>query len=220
MRPASWLVSLLFGTSIGLLILLAGPLLLFNPWFVSALQARHDVAEAFDTSQVEIDRVTGQVLADLFTSGDFTVELDGRPLLDEAERSHMADVSRLVRLLVIVGVAAVIGAAACGTLMRGQARRMATVLLVTSAVIGGAGLALAAIFAVAFEPAFLAFHTVFFPPGTYLFEPGSTLVTLFPEGFWFDSALMAGLTVVLSALVVLAIGIAGRRRPPATLAAG
>lgn len=219
MRPAPWLVSLLFGASIGLLILLAGPLLLFNPWFVSTLQARHDVAEAFDTSQAEIDRVTGQVLADLFTGGDFEVALDERPLLDDAERSHMADVSRLVRILVVASVAAAIVAALCGTLLRGQPRRMAAVLLVTASAIGGAGLVLGLVFAVAFEPAFLAFHAVFFPPGTYLFAPGSNLVTLFPEGFWFDSALIAGSTVVLSAVVVLAIGLAGRRRPPTTLTA-
>lgn len=219
MRPAPWLVSLLFGASIGLLILLAGPLLLFNPWFVSTLQARHDVAEAFDTSQAEIDRVTGQVLADLFTGGDFEVALDERPLLDDAERSHMADVSRLVRILVVASVAAAIVAALCGTLLRGQPRRMAAVLLVTASAIGGAGLVLGLVFAVAFEPAFLAFHAVFFPPGTYLFAPGSNLVTLFPEGFWFDSALIAGSTVVLSAVVVLAIGLAGRRRTPTTLTA-
>lgn len=219
MRPAPWLVSPLFGVAIGLLILLAGPLLLFNPWFVSTLQARHGVAQAFDTSQAEIDRVTGQVLADLFTAGDFDVALDDRPLLDDAERSHMSDVSRLVRILVLGSVAAAILAALCGTLLRGEPRRMATVLLVTASTIGGAGIVLGVIFAVAFEPAFLAFHAIFFPAETYLFTPGSNLVTLFPEGFWFDSALIAGLTVVLSALVVFAIGLAGRRRPPTLTAA-
>ena len=34
------------------------------------------------------------------------------------------------------------------------------------------------------------------------------------------ATLIAGLTVVLSAVVVLVIGLAGRRRPPATLAPG
>jgi integral membrane protein (TIGR01906 family) len=209
-----------FGVATALVILLAGPLLLFNPWFVSALQARHGVADAFDTSQAEIDRVTGSVLADLLTGGDFDVALDDRPLLDESERSHMADVSRLVRLLVVVAVAAALVSAICGVLLRGHPRTMATTLVVTASAIGGAGVVLALVFAVAFEPAFLAFHAVFFPPGTYLFAPGSNLITLFPEGFWFDATLIAGLTVVLSAVVALVIGLAGRRRPPATLAAG
>jgi integral membrane protein (TIGR01906 family) len=219
MRRAPWLVSLLFGASIGLLIVLAGPLLLFNPWFVSSLQARHDVAAAFDTSQAEIDAVTGEFLGDLFTGGDFDATLAGRPLLDDSERSHMADVSRLVRTLVLaVGVSAIV-AALCGYLMRGQPRRMGTVLVVTASCIGAAGLWVGLTFAVAFEQAFLAFHAVFFPPGTYLFEPDSSLTTLFPEGFWFEASLIAGATVVLSALVVLVIGVWGRRRPPTTLRA-
>jgi integral membrane protein (TIGR01906 family) len=219
MRRAPWPVSLLFGASIGLLILLAGPLLLFNPWFVSTLQERHDVAEAFGTSRAEIDRVTGELLLDIFAGGDFDAALEGRPLLDEAERSHMADVSRLVRLLVITVGASMIIAGLCGALLRAQPRRMANVLVATASAIGAAGLVLGLAFAVAFEPTFLAFHAVFFPPGTYLFAPGSDLITLFPGGFWFEASLIAGATVVLSALAVLAIGLSGRRRPPTTLAA-
>ena len=217
MRRAPWPVGLLFGASIGLLILLAGPLLLFNPWFVSALQARHDVPAAFDTSRAEIDRVTGEFLGDLFTDGEFDATLDGEPLLDEAERSHMGDVSRLVRILVVASVVALAVATLCGVLLRGQPYRMGSVLLATASLIGAGGLVLGLVFAVAFEPAFLAFHAVFFPPGTYLFTPGSNLVTLFPEGFWFEASLMAGATVVLTALVVLLIGLYGRRRRPTTL---
>ena len=215
MRSAPW-VSVPFGVAVALLVLLAGPLLLFNPWFVSALQERHDVAAAFDTSQAEVDRVTGELLGDLFTAGDFDASLDGEPLLDEAERSHMADVSRLVRILTLVAATAAIVAALSARLLRGDPGRMATALLVTGSLLAGAGLLVAAIFAVAFEPAFLAFHAIFFPPGTYLFAPGSDLITLFPGGFWFEASLIAGATVVLSALVVLGFGLAGRRRrrPP------
>jgi integral membrane protein (TIGR01906 family) len=220
MRGTPRLAALLFGLAIGILILLLGPLLLFNPPFVSTLQARHDVAARFGTTHDEIDRVTGEVLGDLFTDGDFAVSLDGAPLLDGSERSHMADVSRLVRILVTVAVVSAIVATLCGVLLRGQPRLMATTLVVTASLIGGAGVVLAIVFVVAFEPAFLAFHAVFFPPGTYLFEPGSNLIELFPEGFWFEASLVAGLTVVLSALAVLAIGLAGRRRPPAPLATG
>jgi uncharacterized membrane protein len=126
----------------------------------------------------------------------------------------MADVSRLVRILVIAVGASVIVAGLCGAALRGQPRRMANVLVATASAIGAAGLLLGLAFAVAFEPTFLAFHAVFFPPGTYLFTPGSDLITLFPEGFWFEASLVAGATVVLSAIAVLAIGLAGRRRPP------
>jgi len=216
MHRAPRVVGVAFGVSIGLLVLLVGPLLLFNPWFVSTLQARHAVPAAFSATRAEIDTVTGSVLADLFTGGDFAVTLSERPLLDDAERSHMADVSWLVRLLVVATVVAALVAALCGTLLRGEPRRMAGALLTTALIIGAAALVLAVVFAVAFEPAFLAFHAIFFPPGTYLFAPGSTLITLFPGGFWFEATLMAGLMVLLSAVAVGALGLVGRRAPPAT----
>ena len=220
MRAAPNLAAIPFGVSMGVLILLLGPLLLFNPPFVSTLQARQDVAARFGTTHEEIDRVTGALLGDLFTGGDFTVSLEGEPLLDESERSHMADVSWLVRVLVVVAVLSAIVAALGGILLRGRPRLMATTLVVTASVIGAGALVLAIVFALAFEPAFLAFHALFFPPGTYLFEPGSNLITLFPEGFWFEASLVAGLTVVLSAAAVLAIGMVGRRRPPEPLPTG
>lgn len=220
MRAAPSLAAIPFGVSIGALILLLGPLLLFNPPFVSTLQARQDVAARFGTTHDEVDRVTGALLGDLFTGGDFTVSLEGEGLLDESERSHMADVSWLVRVLVVVAVLSAIVAALTGILLRGRPRLMATTLVVTASVIGVAALVLAIVFALAFEPAFLAFHALFFPPGTYLFEPGSNLITLFPEGFWFEASLVAGLTVVLSAAAVLAIGMGGRRRPAEPLPTG
>jgi uncharacterized membrane protein len=90
------------------------------------------------------------------------------------------------------------------------------VMLRTAGVIGAAALALALTFAVAFEPAFLAFHAIFFPPGTYLFEPGSDLITLFPEGFWLDASLAAGATVFLSAILCALAGYRLWRSGPQT----
>ena len=111
----------------------------------------------------------------------------------------MHDVARLVRILAISVVVAAIVAVLAARRMRGEPRRVGAVMLRTAGLIGAAALALALTFAVAFEPAFLAFHAVFFPPGTFLFEPGSNLITLFPDGFWFDASLAAGATIILSA---------------------
>lgn len=210
MQGAPWPAGLLFGLSLALVILLAGPLLLFNPWFTAALQARHEVAASFATTQAEIDRVTGAILLDLYVDGPFDASLDGNgPLLDEDERSHMSDVSRLVRLLAAITLVAVILAAVMGVWLRGDPRRQGRIMLLAAGGIGTAAILLAVIFAIAFEPAFLAFHAIFFPPGTYLFEEGSELILLFPRGFWFDAALAAGVVIVLSALIV---GVAGMRR--------
>ena len=188
---------------------LTGPLLLFNPWFTSVLQARHGVAAGFDTSQVEIDPVTGEILVDLYVDGDFAAGLTpGEPLLDERERSHMSDVSRLVRLLAGVTVVALVLAVITGTWLRHERRRQGRIMFTAAGLIGALAVILAGIFAVAFEPAFLAFHAVFFPPGTYLFSEGSQLIVLFPEGFWFDAALAAGTTIVVTGAIVAVIGFA------------
>lgn len=218
MNRAPGAAGLVFGLAVAVIVLLLGPLTLFNPWFTSALQQRHDVASAFDTTQSEIDRVTGAILLDLYTDGSFDASLiPDDPLLDERERSHMHDVSVLVRILAGVLVLAYVLAFVTGAMLRGEGRRIGRILLVSGGLVGTLALLLAGTFAVAFEPAFLFFHELFFPPGTYLFEPGSELIVLFPEGFWFDAALVAGATVIISALLVTLAGLRlWRRSPPAT----
>ena len=191
-----------YGVAVALIVTLAGPLLLFNPWFVSFEQQRHHSAALLAADEGAIDRVTGTILGDLFTGGQFAVSLDGQtPLLDAMERSHMRDVGGLVRILAVVLAAALLVFALAGSRLRDRRRRR-RLLLVASASVGAAALVLAGVFAVAFEPAFLAFHRLFFSEGTYLFGPDSNLIKLFPEGFWFESSLAAGATIVLAAVLV------------------
>lgn len=217
MSVAPWPVGLLFGLTLAVVIMLAGPLLLFNPLFTSVLQARHGVPAAFDTSQAEVDRVTGDILGDLFVGGSFDAAFEGdAPLLNDRERSHMGDVSRLVQLLAGITLVALLVAVTTGLLLRREPRRQGRIMLIAAGAIGAAALVLAIVFAVAFEAAFLAFHEVFFPPGTYLFEPGSKLITLFPGGFWFDASLAAGGAIVLTALAVAVIGLRRHRGAPQT----
>lgn len=214
MHRAPWPAGLLFGLSLAIIVTLAGPLLLFNPWFTSTLQQRHGVAAALSTTIPEIDRVTGEILGDLFADGPFDAALTGgEPLLNERERSHMHDVAVLVRILLGVLIMALVLGGVTLAWLRREPRRIGRIMLVVGGVIGGVAIVLAAVFAVAFEPAFLFFHELFFPPGTYLFEPGSKLITLFPEGFWFDAALAAGATIVVAALVVTLLGLRIWRRP-------
>ena len=212
-------VGVAFGLALALVILLAGPLLLFNPGVVSTLQARHDVAASFGTSEDEIDRVTGEMLGDLFSGGTFEAALEGdAPLLNERERSHMGDVSRLVQLLAAIVVAALLVVVATGFALRRESGRQGRIMVAIAGAIGAAAVILAVAFAVAFDAMFLAFHEIFFPPGTYLFEPGSRLIQLFPGGFWFDASLAAGGAVILTALVVGLVGFARWRAGSRTTA--
>ena len=64
-----------------------------------------------------------------------------------------------------------------------------------------------------FDQAFELFHELFFPAGSYLFDPFTEkLVQLFPQAFWIDSTIGVGAVVV-----ALAAGLwwLGRRRAAA-----
>lgn len=205
-RSPPALVGVLLAISLGLVIALAGPLLLFNPWFVSFEQARNDVPARLGTTQARIDDVTAQMLGDLFRGGAFAEELDAGPLLTPDERSHMRDVGGLVRgLTVVLGLAVLVVVWAVALLWR-EPRRIGRWILVAGSVTGGLAVVLAAIFAVAFDQAFLAFHELFFPQGNFLFGPDSNLLRLFPEGFWFEASLAAGLTILAGSLIASLIG--------------
>lgn len=189
-------------------LVLAGPLALFNPWFVSFEQVRNGVPARLATSQAEVDRVTGGILCDLvFGCDDFGERIDqSTPLLTDAERSHMRDVAHLVRVLwvvLLVALALVVGVI---TIMRWERRRIGTVMLWTGACVGAAAIVVGGIFAFAFDQAFLAFHELFFPQGNFLFGPDSKLLRLFPDGFWFESSIAAGLLIVVSCLVISLVG--------------
>jgi integral membrane protein (TIGR01906 family) len=207
MGRAPALVGFLLALSLALIIALAEPLLLFNPWYVSFEQARTAVPARLQPSQAEVDRVTGSVLTDIWTGGDFAVTLDGQaPLLDASERSHMRDVGSLVRVLgTLLAVAALVLLFSLPTL-RHERRRVGRLLLTAAGTVGTLAVVLAIVFAVAFEQAFLAFHELFFPQGNFLFGPDSNLLRLFPEPFWSEAALVAGLAIIVSAVIVTLIG--------------
>jgi integral membrane protein (TIGR01906 family) len=192
-----------------LAIVLTGPLLLFNPWLVSAEQARHGVAASLDTDQPKVDRVTAAMLRDLFLDGDFAASLDGdAPILEASERSHMADVGALVRILAGLEAVAIVVLLVTGWVLRRERARRGRLLLGAALAVGAVALVLGIFFAVAFDAAFASFHALFFRQGTWQFGPDSNLIRLFPEPFWFETSLLAGLSIVLSA--ALAVWLARR----------
>jgi len=104
-----------------------------------------------------------------------------------------------------------VGLAAVGVLLalralRGRRRQVGRLFVTAAALVGALALIAGAVFAAAFDAAFLAFHELFFPQGNFLFGPDSNLLKLFPEGFWFESSMVAGLTILLGAVVVGMVG--------------
>lgn len=220
-RRANPLLALVFGLACAAAILLTGPLLLFVPPVVSFEQSRHDVPRLLGVDQAAVDRATTSMLGDLLFDGDFMVSLDGtQPVLDEGERSHMSDVGGVVRGLVSADALALAIALVAGWLMRRSRRSRGMAMLLASAGIGLAALLLGAFFALDFETAFAAFHGIFFDPGTWQFGPDSNLLRFFPEPFWFEIALVAGATIVISALLVALLGRRDMAAPEPPAAAG
>jgi integral membrane protein (TIGR01906 family) len=211
-RAPGWLV-FLFGLAVAGAVLLTGPLLLFAPPFVSLEQSRHGVPALLGTDVATMDRATTSMLGDLLLGGNFEVSVDGtRPVLDEAERSHMRDVGGVVRGLILADALALAIVIIVGRRLRDEPDRRGRAMVAGAAGIGTAAVLLGIFFALAFDTAFAAFHAIFFAAGTWQFGPDSNLLRFFPEPFWYEIALVAGVTILLGAVLVAALGVRDLRR--------
>jgi integral membrane protein (TIGR01906 family) len=211
-------IGVAFALAAGLAIVLTGPLLLFNPWLVSAEQARHGVAASLGTDRANVDRITVVMLRDLFVDGGFVASLDDQPsVLDASERRHMSDVGGLVRVLAGLEVASIVVLAITAWWLRGERLRRGRLLRTAAIGVGAAALVLGVFFAVAFDTAFAAFHALFFKTGTWQFGPDSNLIRLFPDAFWFETSLLAGVSILLTAVLAGWLARRDLRSPPVEL---
>lgn len=211
-RAPGWLV-LFFGLAVATAVLLTGPLLLFVPPLVSFEQSRHDVPALLDADRATVDRATASMLGDLLLGGDFGVSIDGTaPVLDQAERSHMRDVGGVVRGLILADAVALAVVIVIGRRLRGEPFRRGRATVAAAIDIGAAAVLLGLFFAVSFDTAFAAFHAVFFAAGTWQFGPDSNLLRFFPEPFWYEIALVAGVTILVGSVLAAALGIRDLRR--------
>lgn len=134
------------------------------------------------------------------------------------EISHMGDVRRVfdgAKLLIPAGffVMAI-------RLQRARARSVAAMLRLVRDGAVAAAVAVAAvgiIAALAFEPAFLLFHQVFFPQGNFLFDPAtSNLVRLYPDWYWQGITFRIAVSFVALGAVVAVAAAVGLRRARST----
>jgi hypothetical protein len=135
---------------------------------------------------VAVHRETLRYLLD--QGGELPRGADGGQVFDAAERSHMEDVRGVFRGVRIAwGLGGLMLAALIG---RGRMRGHLALMARDAALYAGvAVLGVALIAAVAFVPAFLLFHQVFFPQGNYLFAPDSDLLRVYPEHYWYGVTL-------------------------------
>jgi integral membrane protein (TIGR01906 family) len=177
---------------------------LSSPWLAFE-QGRAESAAWTGFSEAELARVTNAIVEDLVVGpADFDVAVDSAPVLNERERGHMRDVRTVfVGLWVLTGAALIVlGLAALldrPRFWRGV-RRGAAVLAVGVVVLGVVAL-------VAFDALFETFHRLFFPGGTYTFDPSTDrLVQLFPFVFWQETAMAVGVLIVALSAVLWWIG--------------
>jgi len=161
----------------------------------------------------ELRTATNSILADLVVGPpDFDVTIGGVPVLNERERAHMRDVRGVFAGFAVLAVLAAVGLVAAYI----GARRLGHPERAWSAIRSGArglmvGVVVAGFIAFfAFDAAFEVFHQLFFPGGTYTFNPATDrLVQLFPDAFWSETTMAVGAVVLVLSLLVAKF--AGRR---------
>ncbi len=125
---------------------------------------------------------------------------NGNPVYNQRELQHMIDVKVVVQKVLLVWYALIaffilVGILAWKTGTWGDFR----LALANGGLFTIILLALVIIFVlIGFGMFFVAFHNVFFTPGTWTFLWSDTLIRLFPERFWRDAFLFAsGLAMIL-----------------------
>jgi integral membrane protein (TIGR01906 family) len=200
--------SVLIGLAAAIVIVTVTIVPFLSPQWVAFEQGRAQATAWTGYTTEELRVATDAILADLVFGGDFTVQVNGQPVLNEREQAHMGDVRSVFRGLWILAVISIVVLVAASRLVdRRRAWR---------AVRGGAiglsiGVLIAGVVGVfAFDRLFEAFHTIFFPAGSYLFDPATDrLVQLFPFAFWDETAMVVGGAILVVCAVVAVV--AGRR---------
>jgi integral membrane protein (TIGR01906 family) len=206
---------LLAGLAIGIptaVVIVAVAIVAFlNPVWVAFEQGRAQSATWTGFSPADLRTATDSILSDLVLGPPrFDVALDGVPVLNERERSHMGDVRSVFTALYLVAAASGVLLVAAFVVTRGtgsgraglwrRLSRSGLAIAVVTVVGGLLGLAF-------FDAAFEAFHEAFFPPGTFLFDPRTDrLVQLFPDAFWSETTVAVGILIVALSLGVWWLG--------------
>ena len=200
--------SVLIGLATAIIIVALAILPFLTPQWVAFEQGRSNAAAWTGFTTEELRVATDAILSDLIFGGDFGVEINGTPVLNEREQAHMADVRTVFRGLWILAAASLVVLAAASR-SRDRARmwravRRGAIGLTVGVVIAGA------VALVAFDQLFEFFHRIFFPAGSYLFDPATDrLVQLFPFQFWDDTAMVVGAVII--AMSLLTAWVARRR---------
>jgi integral membrane protein (TIGR01906 family) len=172
---------------------------------------RHDISQTTGLAQSELEAAASGLIRYFNSSEEhisLAVEKDGEPfeLFNQREVVHLKDVKELFRLdyRVLLGTLVyALSYAGVSLFWRRNWRRLA------QGVLAGSGLTLVLVLALGvgtlldFDRLFLQFHLISFANELWLLDPTKDyLIMLFPQGFWYDTALLCGgITAGLAAIL-------------------
>lgn len=201
----SHVVSILVGIATAVVIVAAVVLPFLTPQWVAFEQGRANATAWTGFTTEELRTATDAILSDLvFGPPDFDVEVNGVPVLVERERGHMRDVRTVFTGLWLLAAASIVVLLAASR-WRDRAAAWRGVRR-GGLILAGVVAALGIVALVAFDALFDLFHRIFFPGGSYAFDPATErLVQLFPFAFWQETAMVVGVAIIAVALVVALI---------------
>ena len=136
--------------------------------------------------------------------GDLTF-LDGTPLYNDRELSHMLDVKKVVKPVLSIGytswaLLSLLGLITFRSSWRSEYRsglRLGGKIMIGLLIVTG-------LFAlISFWNFFTFFHSIFFEGDSWLFLYSDTLIRLFPMRFWQDAFLLEGIIILGSSLALM-----------------
>ena len=126
--------------------------------------------------------------------------LGNRPLYNQRELKHMQDVQDVFLVTrriwyITLGLFILIGLFL--SYRKESLPEFAHGLIIGGLLVAGLVAVLGLLAIITWQVWFVAFHQIFFTPGSWTFNTSDTLIRLFPERFWYDAALtLSGLSLI------------------------
>lgn len=177
-----------------------------TPAWVSFEQGRAEAELWTGFDRTELSTATNAILHDLVVGPpEFDVTIRGAPVLEERERAHMRDVRAVFAAFYAVAAAAAVGLVVLVVgARRARHPERAWRAIGTGMRWLAVGVVVAGVIATFFfDAAFETFHRLFFPSGSYTFDPRTDrLVQLFPFDFWSETTIVLGIAILVLAGIV------------------
>jgi integral membrane protein (TIGR01906 family) len=224
-------LGLLIAISTALVLLGVSVVPLLTPAWIGFEQERAGAQQLTGYDRGDLETVTGSIVHDLVFGGAFDVQANPSRcsfcfgpqytpaqravmfrVLNDREIAHMQDVRGVFRafgvvvLIALVVLVATRRLASTPSARRDWWRALRNGALSLAVAVGVLGV----VAAVAFDQAFEVFHELFFPAGSFSFDPiNDKLVQLFPDQFWSETTLVLGGIAIIVAFMTAFV--AGRR---------